>query len=316
MNQTTTSLFITLLLYCFSILNLEAQSKILFSKSKGMLNTGETPDLMLYNPATQQTKLLQKGLVNRRGEYAAASSPDNSKILMNTYLFGGWKLGIAQFKDGRLSKIEKFTSRSNYEYNAAWSHDGMKVAYEEFNWSKRETDIFIADADGRNVKQFTTAQGGDRNPHWTQDDKSIVFTSGRVNDYDIYLKPLNGQAAINLSSHPSFDFAPSTSKSNTKIAFLSDRDGHVHLFTMNYDGSDLKKLTPRLKSKVGNSKSFENNGYWAYQTSWSPDGKQIIFNVMIDNDLEIFIINADGKNLRQITNNEDSDICPHWMNEE
>jgi len=313
MNQTMKLVFV-MFFFCSSVSSLEAQSKIIFSRSSGMLNTGTTPDLMVYDLATPQTQLLQKGLVSGRGEYAASSSPDNSKILVNTYLFGGWKLGIAQFIDGKLSKIEKFTTRSNYEYNASWSHDGKKVAFQEFNWGKRETDIFLADANGKNVKQFTTAKGGDRNPHWTRDDKNIVFTSGRVDDYEIYLKPLNDGKAINLSNHPATDFAPSTSKSNDKIAFLSDRNGSVHLFAMNYDGSGLINLTLSLKSKAGKGRSFENDGYWAYQTSWSPDGKQIVFNVMIGNDLEIFIINSDGKNLRQITDNNDSDICPHWMN--
>jgi len=268
---------------------------------------------MIYNPATKEVRTLLKGRVAKRGEYAAVVSPDNSKLLSNTYVFGGWKLGIATIIDGKVGRFERFTSRPNYEYNAKWFYDGKKVAYQEFNWSERDTDIFIANSDGRNVKQLTNVPGGDRTPQWTRDDKQIVFTSGREDSYEVYIQPVTGETASNLSKHASTDFAPSTCAVNDKIAFLSDRDGVVHLYTMSYNGSGLKDLTPQLKSTVPGGGGFEGNGYWAYQTSWSPDGKQIVFNVLIDSDLELFMVDADGKNLVQLTDNVDSDFCPTWI---
>lgn len=293
--------------------SMQAQPKILFSRSLGGLNTGGTPDLMVYDVGTGETHLLLKGTVTRRGEYAAAISPDGLKLLSNTYIFGGWKLGIADMKDGKPGKFRRFTDRSNYEYNAKWSNDGQKVAYQEFNWTKRDVDIFIADADGKNIRQLTDVPGGDRMPEWTKDDDAIVFTSGRAGNYDIYFQPLESDEAINLTEHNSTDFAPSASGIADRIAFLSDRNGAVHLYSMMTDGSNQKNLTPELTSNVPGGDGFEDSGYWAYQTSWSKDGKHIVFCVLIGSDLELFIVDSNGNNLVQITDNNDSDFSPIWI---
>lgn len=118
------SLFITFTLN----FNCYSQSKLVFAKSKGKLNTGGTPNLMIYDVDTKKTELLYKGAVKGRGEYSAAFSPNGSKIIVNTYQFGGWKLGIADYINGKIGKFKKFTSKSTYEYNAKWSNDGAFVA--------------------------------------------------------------------------------------------------------------------------------------------------------------------------------------------
>ncbi|MEQ9402929.1 MAG: DPP IV N-terminal domain-containing protein [Cyclobacteriaceae bacterium] len=305
--------FIMLSLFFHS--GLYTQSQIIFSRSAGGLNTGETPDLMVYDTQTNSATLLFKGSVRKRGEYGAAVSPDGSKLIVNTYKFGGWKLGIADFKNGEISNLEKFTKRRNYEYNPSWSHDGEKVAYEEYNRIENDTDIFIADKSGNSISRLTQSDGVDRSPAWTRNNKEIVFTSGRADNYEIYIQSSSGRESKNLTNHKSNDFAPSTSSENEKIAFLSDRGGLINLYTMNYDGSSMHCLTENLTSDRVIYNGYETTGYWAYKTTWSPDGKQIAFNVMFGNNLEIFLIDSDGSNLKQLTNNQDSDFCPFWKNE-
>ena len=45
---------------------------------------------------------------------------------------------------------------------------------------------------------------------------------------------------------------------------------------------------------------------------WSPDGKNIVFYSSRDGDLEIYVMDADGDNQRQITDNGTSDGNPAW----
>ncbi|WP_169301362.1 TolB family protein [Pontimicrobium aquaticum] len=256
-----------------------------------------------------ETKLLLKGSINRRGEYGAITSPDNLKIIFNTYRFSGWKLGIGDFDGKNISNIKKLTNRKNYEYCAQYSPDGSKIAYVEYDWSVRESDIYIADKNGKNGKYFFKTGISDQNIDWTRDSESIVFTLKKNKSLSIYIKSLNGGKAKKIVSHLANDFAPSTSKLEDKIAFLSDKEGKIHLFVVNTDGSNLKNLTPTLESSDG-----DENGIWPYKTSWSPDGKKIVFNVIINGDLEIFIVNSDGTELTQITNNNDTDMTPYWLN--
>ena len=295
-------------------LNGHAQSKILFSRSSGVLNSGGTLDLMVYDPANETTKLLMKGTVSRRGEYNPATSPDGQYLVFNTYRFSGWKLGIGKLKGGKVTDIKKLTNRSNYEYEARFSPNGSKIAYQEFNWSTRDTDIFIADKNGKNAIHFVKSDGGDRTPHWTQDGQSIVFTSGRKNSYSIYIKSLSGTSLNKLTNDSSNDFSPSTSKNENKIAYLSDAGGKINLYTMNLDGSEKTNLTTDLDSGEFTMNGYEDSGCWAMKTSWSPDGRQIVFNIPYKGNMELFIANSDGSGIKQVTKNRDTDMSPYWSN--
>ncbi|WP_271769482.1 TolB family protein [Aquimarina algiphila] len=286
-----------------------AQSKIIFSRSLGGLNTGETPGIMMYDTETKSTKLLLKGTVPRRGEYNAVTSLDDSKIIFNTYRFSGWKLGIADFKNGKIHNVKKLTNRSNYEYNAMFSPDGVHIVYQEYNWNTRNANLFIADINGKNVKQLTKALGSHRTPDWSKDSKQIVFASRRDQYYNIYSKGSDGMHLKRLTDDTSHHFASSTSRKEDRIAFLSNRKGQIHLYVMDLQGKNMMNLTPKLKTD-----DFKTKECWAYKTSWSADGKQIVFNIMLEGNLELFIINSDGSGLEQITHNNDTDMTPYWMN--
>ncbi len=301
------------LFFALLFMGAKSQSQIIFSRSPGGLNTGETPDLMMYDIDTKRTSMFFKGSIKKRGEYSVTISKNN-KLIVNTYKFGGWKLGIADFTDSGLANFRKFTNRRNYEYNASWSYDGERVAYEEYNWGSNDTEIFIADSNGRNIIQFTNSRSDDQSPAWTNDGADIVFVSDRSGNYELFIKSIKSGKAKNLTNHSAVDFAPSTSRTNNQIAFLSNRTGSIHLFVMDYDGNNLVDLTPELKSNV-EFRDFQSSGFWSYQTSWSPDGKQIVFNTMVGSDLELLVVNLDGTGLEQITDNADSDFCPFWMSQ-
>ena len=76
---------------------------------------------------------------------------------------------------------------------------------------------------------------------------------------------------------------------NTKIAFVSTRDGNHEIYVMNADGTNLINLT--------------NHPTAADQhPSWSPDGRKIAFHSYRDGNSEIYVMNADGANPIRLTN--------------
>ncbi len=79
------------------------------------------------------------------------------------------------------------------------------------------------------------------------------------------------------------------SPEQTKIAFVSDRDGNVEIYVMNADGSEQINLT--------------NNPASDWFPSWSPDGKKIVFNSDRDGNYEFYVMNADGSEQKRLTNN-------------
>src|SRR5207302_7371617 len=72
--------------------------------------------------------------------------------------------------------------------------------------------------------------------------------------------------------------------------YVWDFDVHMDIFEANLDGSGLKRLT--------DAKGYDAEG------SYSPDGKEIVFcsNRGGEKNLELYIMDADGKNVRQLTN--------------
>ena len=130
---------------------------------------------------------------------------------------------------------------------------------------------------------------------------------------EIYVMDADGGNQRRLTNNPSSDYAPSWSSDGKRIAFVSDRDGHVdangwltaEIYVMDADG--------------GNPQNLTNNPSDDRTPSWSPDGKRIVFSSDRDmeggeaaHNVEIYVMDADGKNQERLTNNPDEDKDPSW----
>ena len=53
---------------------------------------------------------------------------------------------------------------------------------------------------------------------------------------------------------------------------------------------------------------------YEWEPSWSPDGKRIAFMSERDGNPEIYVMDADGANPQNLTNNRHADHSPAWLN--
>ena len=108
---------------------------------------------------------------------------------------------------------------------------------------------------------------------------------------------ISGALLIALSPDVAGRAAPSNSG---KLAFEGDRFGEWGLAAMRPDGSGIVNLD----ALPG-----------AADVSWSPNGKKVAFEADPNNDgnLEVFVMNADGSNLVQLTDSPDRDYWPDWF---
>ncbi len=92
-----------------------------------------------------------------------------------------------------------------------------------------------------------------------------------------------------------------------QITFMSDRDENAEIYVMDADGENLHRLT--------------NNRHADWNPSWSPDGKHIVFCSNRDGNVdaihgwhtsEIYVMDADGRNQRNLTNDPNDDRSPSW----
>jgi Tol biopolymer transport system component len=206
----------------------------------------------------------------------------------------------------------------------ALSPDWRKVAFvQERGGRVRSSDIYVMNADGSGRRRLTRSPQNDGDLVWSPDGRRLVFVRIRGGRADIYLVGADGSAprrlahAIAFVPNPhsfsaGFDANPAWSPDGRRIAFVSNRDGNDDIFVVNVDGRGLRNLT---RSR-GNDRD----------PMWSPDGRKIAFRGerARPSELErvacrprcrrdeIYVINADGSGLRQLTHNWRSDGVAAW----
>ena len=137
----------------------------------------------------------------------------------------------------------------------------------------------------------------------------IAFSTNRDGNDEIYAMNPDGSGQINLTNNPANDEEPAWSPDGTSIAFASDRDGNYEICVMNADGSNQRCLTNNRTANGQPDKSLPEDRYPA----WSPDGTQITFMSTRDGNTEIYRMDADGKNVVNLTNNPAGDVFPDWQ---
>jgi Tol biopolymer transport system component len=168
-----------------------------------------------------------------------------------------------------------------------------------------DPNLWLMDPDGNNQTQLSFNQYGDIFSNWSPDGTQIVFNSGRDGDSEIFIMNADGTNIRQLTTNEFQDMSPAWSPDGNTIAYYSNSDGNFEVYTVDLDGSNVQQMTT-------------NHGYYGdYEfilplLDWSPDGDQIVFSSDIDGDLEIYIMDVDGSDIRQLTSNGDMDQFPDW----
>ncbi|MFT5526959.1 MAG: Tol biopolymer transport system component [Pirellulaceae bacterium] len=109
---------------------------------------------------------------------------------------------------------------------------------------------------------YDDARYGDLWPKYSPNGRSIVFSSRRDDDFEIYLMNADGTGQQRLTESPGVDTHPSFSPDGQRIVFTSARDRNYEIYTMKLDGSDLRRIT--------------NDAGRDDFASYYPDGKQLV----------------------------------------
>ncbi|MBI5288862.1 MAG: PD40 domain-containing protein [Chloroflexi bacterium] len=166
-------------------------------------------------------------------------------------------------------------------------------------------------ADGTDVRRLTFSADGasgtviDDYAHWSSDGKSIVFqrssdATGKM-DADVWIiDPVTGEERQVTDTPTNWDSTPSFTHDNNGVMF--ERGGGSAGFSI----YRVDLVTGEATRITGDDAGRATGG------KESPDGKRILFTSGIDGDAEVYVAEAYGGNITNLTNNDAADIYPHW----
>lgn len=228
---------------------------------------------------------------------------------------------------------------------AYWSFDDKQLVFQSNNtgWSVSCDQMFLMQADetfkDHMPPMVSTGKGRTTCAYFLPDNKHIIYASTHLggddcpetplrkngkyiwpiyDTYDIFVADLEGNITAQLTNEKGYDAEPTVSPKGDKIVFTSDRSGDIELYTMNLDGSDVKQITFEL--------GYDGGAFF------SPDGTKIIFRssrpkteeeikeykdllaegLVQPTEMELYICNADGSDLRQLTDLGNANWSPFF----
>ncbi|HQU56935.1 MAG TPA: hypothetical protein PLG88_05875, partial [Chitinophagaceae bacterium] len=137
--------------------------------------------------------------------------------------------------------------------------------------------------------------------------------------YDIFMADLDGHIVKQLTHSDAYDAEGTLSPDGKKMIYTSTKDGDIDLYIMDLETGAEKRITNTLGY---------DGGAW-----FSPDGKKIIWrasrpktpeevkeykdllseNLVAPTEMEVFVANADGSDVRQVTHFGQANWAPSFM---
>ena len=273
----------------------------------------------------QLTRNVSQGL-NEADDYSPSWSPEGRRVAFTSTRdhegdgFESNELYVTGSDGGGETRL---TENEVGEGTPSWSPDGEALLYARRRLPGKDAfELALMRPDGTGDRPVVEIDGYGSGV-FSPDGTRIAFTKcaseGDELDCEIWVAAPGGSDRRLLVDSPGRDSGPAWSPDGSKIAFTSDRDrngecffhdcwGHNgEIYVMNADGSGQTRITDDPGDDSG--------------ATWSPDGSRIAFAGLRNVDgavdapeenYEIYVVNADGSDIRQLTDNTAWDWQPDW----
>ncbi len=234
-------------------------------------------------------------------------SPDGNTIIYNSLVQGTRTYDIRTMSsDG--SNIQVKLNDDDLNSYAQISPDGKKIVFDKWQGNNdKNGEIYMMDGDGENLKRLTNNEDVyDGYPTWFSDSETILFSSEVDSVFKLFAIKADGKSLKQLSFGLGDDQRANVSKSTGQIVFNRNLDGDINIYTINPNIDQSKEVSINSDSIV---KITDPEYAYAH---WSPDGKKLVYQAKVINGWDIFIMDEDGGNIKNLSQNIDDDTNPAW----
>ena len=241
-------------------------------------------------------------------------------------------------QEKRLRNVRQLTDGGE-NAEAYFSGDGRSLIFQSKRDGRPCDQIYTMRADGSDVRMVSNGKGRTTCSYFFPNGKRILFSSTHLASpdcppppdyshgyvwaiypgYDIFTARPDGSDAKQLTKTEGYDAEATFSTDGRKVVFTSMRDGDLDIYTMDADGKNVRRLTSELGYDGG--PFFSRDGRRIVYRANHPKTpeqvgrykKLLADNLIEPNALEIWVMDSDGRNKRQVTSLGVASFAPYFF---
>ena len=232
-------------------------------------------------------------------------SPDGKVIAFSAAPPGHSYSGIS------LLTVETLATRNltepgvgNQDLGPAFSPDGQNLAFIRANGNHTRAEVFVMAASGGEARRLTFDDAWiTSSPSWARNGKSILFSSTRSGLMSIWRMPSSGGSPTQLVEFGLKAASPKVAKSGNRLTYEQPY-AISSIWSLSVASLGKKNVRKQVTASRSDNEAAE----------LSPDGRRIVFVSNRTGGDQIYICNADGSDVLQLTSLENSRTLgrPHW----
>jgi len=237
--------------------------------------------------------------------------------------------------EARLTNIRQLTyGGENAE--AYFSPDGRSLIFQSTRDGRTCDQQYTIRLDGTGLRRVSDGTGKTTCGFYLDGGRRIIYASThaadttcpprpdpsagyvwRLDPFDLFTANADGSNRKRLTSYGVYTAEATLSPDGKKVVFTSMKDGDLDIYTMNVDGSDIRRLTDAPGYDGG--PFFSHDGKMIVYRANHPTGAELetyrgllARGMVRPGRMEIFVMNADGTNQRQITSLGGANFAPFF----